>query len=98
MDRIFLSSPHMGGYELDYVHQAFETNWIAPLGENVNMFEKELAEYVGIGSAAALSSGTAAIHLALKAAGVERGDAVFCSFLQIDHSSSPVSFGIECKF
>ncbi|MBQ3553318.1 MAG: aminotransferase class I/II-fold pyridoxal phosphate-dependent enzyme [Clostridia bacterium] len=92
LDRIFLSSPHMGGKELDYVHRAFETNWIAPLGENVNMFEKELAEYVGIGSAAALSSGTAAIHLALKAAGVERGDAVFCSSLTFSATANPICY------
>ncbi|MBU5450137.1 DegT/DnrJ/EryC1/StrS family aminotransferase [Acetivibrio sp. MSJd-27] len=65
-NRIFLASPHMGGKELEYIQEAFDTNWVAPLGENVNGFEKELAEYVEIGHAATLSSGTAAIHMALK--------------------------------
>ena len=78
-NRIFLASPHMGGKELEYIQEAFDTNWVAPLGENVNGFEKELAEYVGIGHAAALSSGTAAIHMALRALGVKCGDIVFCS-------------------
>ena len=79
-DRVFLSSPHMSdkGYEMQFIKEAFDTNWIAPLGENVDEFEKELANKVGIKSAAALSSGTAAIHMALKAAGVEKGDIVFC--------------------
>lgn len=71
-NRIFLSSPHMSdeGYEECYVREAFDTNWIAPLGANVNGFEEELAAMVGIKHAAALTAGTAAIHLALKAAGV----------------------------
>ena len=74
--RIFLSSPHMSdeGYEKQYIKEAFDTNWIAPLGENVNEFEKELALMVGAQDAAALSAGTAAIHLALKALGVGKGD------------------------
>ena len=71
--RIYLSSPHMSaeGYEQDYIQDAL--SWIAPLGANVDGFEQELARKVGIKSAAALSSGTAAIHLALKAAGVDQG-------------------------
>ena len=71
-ERIYLSSPHMSeqGYEEQYVKEAFETNWVAPLGPNVTNFEKELAQYVGVKSASALSSGTAAIHLGLKALGV----------------------------
>lgn len=82
-DRIFLSSPHMSdeGYEMHYVKEAFDTNWIAPLGENVNGFERELAMKVGSNAAAALSSGTAAIHMALKAAGVAEGDVVFVKHL-----------------
>ncbi|WP_224653816.1 DegT/DnrJ/EryC1/StrS family aminotransferase, partial [Escherichia coli] len=64
-ERILLSSPHMSGNEQKYINEAFETNWIAPLGPNVNAFEKELATYVGTSGAAATSSGTAAIHLAL---------------------------------
>ena len=90
--RIFLSSPHMGGEELKYVHEAFASNWIAPLGENVNQFERELADYVRIGHAAALSSGTAAIHMALKAAGVGSGDIVFCSSLTFSASANPIIY------
>ncbi|RFA33374.1 aminotransferase DegT [Virgibacillus dokdonensis] len=93
-ERIFLASPHMSeeGYELQYVHEAFDTNWIAPLGENVNQFENELADKVGIKSAAALSSGTAAIHLALKAAGVGEGDIVFCPSLTFSASANPIIY------
>ncbi|MDG2861151.1 DegT/DnrJ/EryC1/StrS family aminotransferase, partial [Vibrio parahaemolyticus] len=81
--RIFLSSPHMSdeGYEMKYIQEAFDTNWVAPLGPNVNEFEKELAAKVGSKYAAAVTSGTAAIHLALKAAGVGEGDIVFCQSL-----------------
>lgn len=93
-ERILLSSPHMSeeGYEQAYVKEAFETNWIAPLGENVNKFEEELADYVGIKHAAALSSGTAAIHLALKAAGVEEGDVVFCQSLTFSATANPIIY------
>ncbi len=93
-DRIFLSSPHMSdeGYEMEYVQEAFDTNWIAPLGENVNGFERELAEKVGSKAAAALSSGTAAIHLALKAAGVEEGDIVFCPTLTFSATANPIIY------
>ena len=66
--RIYLSSPTIHGEEQEFVQEAFDTNWVAPLGPNVNEFEKELAKYVGISHAAALSAGTAAIHLALKLA------------------------------
>ncbi|WP_028392022.1 DegT/DnrJ/EryC1/StrS family aminotransferase [Bacillus cihuensis] len=93
-DRIFLSSPHMSdeGYEMQYVKEAFDTNWIAPLGENVNQFEKELAAKVGSKSAAALSSGTAAIHLALKAVGVGEGDIVFCPTLTFSATANPIIY------
>ena len=93
-ERIFLSSPHMSdeGYEKQYVKEAFDTNWIAPLGENVNEFERELAEKVGSKAAAALSSGTAAIHLALKAAGVEEGDIVFCPTLTFSATANPIIY------
>lgn len=94
MDRIFLSSPHMSdeGYEQEYVQEAFETNWIAPLGPNVNAFEQELAEMVGIDHATAVSSGTAAIHLALKAVGVGEGDIVFCQSLTFSASANPILY------
>lgn len=94
--RIFLASPHMSdeGYERAFVKEAFDTNWIAPLGENVNKFEEELAEYVGINNknAAALSAGTAAIHMALKALGVGKGDIVFCSSLTFSASANPITY------
>lgn len=92
--RIFLASPHMSneGYEMSYVKEAFDTNWIAPLGENVNKFEEELSAYVKSGYAAALSSGTAALHLALKAAGVKNGDIVFCSSLTFSASANPIIY------
>ncbi|MFF2883148.1 DegT/DnrJ/EryC1/StrS family aminotransferase [Bacillus toyonensis] len=93
-DRIFLSSPHMSdeGYEMHYVKEAFDTNWIAPLGENVNEFEKELAIKVSSKAAAALSSGTAAIHMALKAAGVGEGDIVFCPTLTFSATANPIIY------
>ncbi|QPC48450.1 DegT/DnrJ/EryC1/StrS family aminotransferase [Mangrovibacillus cuniculi] len=93
-ERIFLSSPHMSdeGYEMQYVKEAFDTNWIAPLGENVNGFERELAEKVGSKAAAALSSGTAAIHLALKAVGVGEGDIVFCPTLTFSATANPIIY------
>lgn len=75
--RILLSSPHMSGHEQKYVQEAFDTNWIAPLGANVDGFEQELAKYVEVNGAAAVSSGTAAIDLALNLVGVERDDTVF---------------------
>ncbi|NLB81555.1 MAG: DegT/DnrJ/EryC1/StrS family aminotransferase [Clostridiaceae bacterium] len=92
--KIFLSSPHMSdeGYEMEYINEAFETNWIAPLGKNVDEFEKEFANYVGIGHAAALSSGTAAIHLALKAAGVGQGDIVLCQSLTFSATANPIIY------
>lgn len=92
--RIFLASPHMSdeGYEREYVKEAFDTNWIAPLGENVNKFEEELAEYVGIKHAAALSAGTAAIHMAFKALEVKKGDIVFCSSLTFSATANPIIY------
>jgi len=92
--KIWLSSPHMSdeGYEMQYIKEAFESNWIAPIGENVDMFEKELAAKVGAGYAAALSSGTAAVHMALKAAGVGEGDIVFCSSLTFAATANAVIY------
>lgn len=92
--RILLSSPHMSdeGYEMSFVQEAFDTNWIAPLGKNVNMFEKELAEYVQVNAATALVSGTSAIHLALKLAGVVEGDRVFCQSLTFSASANPIMY------
>jgi dTDP-4-amino-4,6-dideoxygalactose transaminase len=92
--RIYLSSPHMSdeGYENAFIQEAFATNWIAPLGPNVDAFERELAERVGVKAALAVSSGTAAIHLALKAVGVEQGDIVFCQDLTFAATANPIRY------
>lgn len=92
--KIWLASPHMSeeGYEMQYVQEAFNTNWIAPLGPNVDEFEKELAEKVGSKHAAAMTSGTGAIHLALKAAGVKEGDIVLCQSLTFSATANPIIY------
>ncbi len=90
--RIYLSSPTMHGEEQKYVQEAFDTNWVAPLGPNVNAFEQEIAAYTGCGHAAALSAGTAAIHMALKLLHVERGDVVFVSDLTFSASCNPIIY------
>ena len=82
----------MGGLEESFIKEAFDTNWIAPLGPNVNNFEKEVAEYVGIKDAAALVSGTSAIHLAIKLLGIKEGDTVFCSDLTFAASCNPIMY------
>ena len=94
MAHIFLASPHMSdeGYEKEYIKEAFDTNWIAPLGKNVNEFEKEIKGYLGCKSAVALSAGTAAIHLALKSIGVKQGDVVFCQSLTFSASANPITY------
>lgn len=93
--RILLATPHMSdqGYELEYIHDAFRKNWIAPLGENVNEFEKTIARYVGGGRyPVALSAGTAALHLSMILAGVKPGDKVFCQTLTFAASVNPVTY------
>jgi len=90
--RIFLSCPTMHGEEQQFIKEAFDTNWVAPLGPNVNAFEKELAEYVGIPYASALSAGTAAIHLALKIIGVQPGDIVFSTDLTFGATCNPITY------
>ena len=90
--RIFLSPPHMSGEEMRFVEEAFESNYIAPLGPQVDAFEREFAEYVRIPYAVALSSGTAAMHLALRILGVVRGDEVIASTLTFIGSVTPVIF------
>lgn len=93
-NKIWLASPHMSeeGYEKKYIQEAFDTNWVAPLGPNVNEFEKELATKVGIKAAAATTTGTAAIHLALKSVGVTTGDIVFCSSLTFSATANPIIY------
>lgn len=91
---IFLSSPHMSeeGYEKEYIKEAFDTNWIAPLGKNVTEFEHEMKKKLGAGAAVALSSGTAAIHMALKSIGVNQGDYVFCQSLTFSATANPILY------
>lgn len=91
-DRIFLSRPHMGGSEQLYINDAFKKNWIAPLGDNVNNFEKKMRNYTGAKSTLALSSGTAAIHLALIESDVKQNDVVFCSSLTFCATANPILY------
>jgi dTDP-4-amino-4,6-dideoxygalactose transaminase len=90
--RIYLSSPHMSGGEMKYINEAFDQNWVAPLGPNVDAFEKTLADYCGVKHAAALSSGTAAIHLALIILGVEKGDEVIASSFTFSATVNPIVY------
>jgi dTDP-4-amino-4,6-dideoxygalactose transaminase len=92
MNKIYLSSPHLGTEELNFVHHAFETNWIAPYGPNINGFEEDLQSYNKIGHAAALSSGTAAIHLALRLLDVKPGDYVLCQSFTFCGSANPILY------
>jgi dTDP-4-amino-4,6-dideoxygalactose transaminase len=89
---ILLSPPHLGKSELEFVQTAFDTNWIAPVGPNIDAFEAEFCQVVGINYAAAVSSGTAALHLALKLSGVQPGDEVFCSTLTFIASANPITY------
>lgn len=90
--RIYLSSPCMCGREQEFIREAFETNWIAPLGKNVNEFENSIKEYIGTKGAVAMCSGTAAIHMALRALGVDRGDIVFCQSMTFSASANPIVY------
>jgi dTDP-4-amino-4,6-dideoxygalactose transaminase len=92
MSRLFLSPPHMSGEELPLVAEAFRSNWIAPLGPHVEALEREFAEKVGSAHAAAMSSGTAALHLAVRLAGVRPGDEVLCSTLTFVASANPIVY------
>ncbi len=91
---IFLASPHMSdeGYEQQFIKEAFDTNWIAPLGKNVTGFENEMTEKLGAKAAVALSAGTAAIHMALKSVGVKEGDIVFCQSLTFSATANPICY------
>lgn len=90
--KIWLSSPHMGPNEFEFVREAFETNWIAPLGPHVNGFEADLCAFTGAGHAAALSSGTAALHLGLIELGVGWGDDVICQSFTFSASANPIVY------
>lgn len=90
--KIWLSSPTMHGEEMEFINEAFETNWVAPLGRNVNEFEKELAAFIGIKEGAAMVSGTSALHCCMKLAGVKKGSVVLCSDLTFAATVNPVSY------
>lgn len=92
MNRLYLSPPHMSGKELEYIHEAFASNWIAPIGPMVDAFEKEMCGYTGSPHAAAVSSGTAALHLALLLLGVRQGDEVICSSFTFAGSVFPITY------
>lgn len=91
-NRIYLSPPHMGGDEIKYIYEAFHSNWISPTGPNLDSFEKELCDYNGIGYCVGLSSGTAAIHLALVMLGVGPGDEIICSSFTFAGSCNPIVY------
>ncbi|MGE8431896.1 aminotransferase class I/II-fold pyridoxal phosphate-dependent enzyme [Chryseobacterium joostei] len=91
--KIWLSSPHMGGNELKYINEAFEENWVAPLGPNVNGFEEDLEKFLGRNAkVAVLSAGTAALHLALIECGVQHGDEVICQSMTFSASANPIAY------
>ena len=90
--RIWLSPPHMGGTEINYVQEAFATNWIAPFGPNVDGFEKDLSLYTNVTDTAVLVSGTAAIHLALTILGVKPRDEVICQSFTFSASANPIVY------
>ncbi|QMV69771.1 aminotransferase class I/II-fold pyridoxal phosphate-dependent enzyme [Sphingobacterium paramultivorum] len=92
-DKIWLSSPHMGGNELKYIHEAFDHNWVAPLGPNVNGFEEDLEKFLNSDvQVVALSAGTAALHLALIECGVNYGDEVICQSMTFSASANPIAY------
>ena len=90
--KIYLSSPHLTGEEQKYVKEAFDTNWVAPLGPNVNGLEEDICKYTGAAACSTLSSGTAAIHLALILLGVEENDEVLCSSFTFSATVNPIRY------
>lgn len=92
MSRIWLSSPHLGGKEQEYVNEAFSTNWVAPLGPNVDAFEKQLTDYLSVNGIVSLSSGSGALHLALVALGIKTGDVVLCQSFTFAASAFPITY------
>jgi dTDP-4-amino-4,6-dideoxygalactose transaminase len=92
-NRIWLSLAHMGGHEQDFIQQAFDTNWVTPLGPNVDAFEKDLESFLGNRSqVAALTAGTAALHLGLILLGVQAGDEVICQSFTFSASCNPIRY------
>ena len=92
MSRIYLSPPHLSGLEKEFLQEALDSNWIAPLGPQVDSFEEEMVEYLGVKAAVALSSGTAALHLALRISGVNSGDIVLCPSLTFSSSANVILY------
>jgi dTDP-4-amino-4,6-dideoxygalactose transaminase len=92
LGKVWLSSPHIGTKEKEYVNEAFDTNWVAPLGPNVDAFEKQLSNYTSAAGAVSLCSGTAAIHMALLACGVKAGDVVVCQSFTFGASAFPITY------
>ena len=90
--KVWLSSPTMHGDELKYMTEAFETNWMSTVGANINEVERTAAEKIGVKYAVALASGTSALHLAMKLAGIKQGDKVFCSDMTFDATVNPVVY------
>lgn len=90
--KVWLSSPTMHGDEMKYITQAYETNWMSTVGENINEIEKLICEKVGCQYAVALSSGTSTLHLAIKLAGIKPGDKVFCSDMTFSATVNPVTY------
>lgn len=91
-EKILLASPHMCGEEMKYIQLAFDTNWVAPLGANVTGFEQDICTFTGAQNAVALTTGTAALHMALLEAGVRPGDTVFCQSLTFSASTNPIIY------
>ncbi|MCR5887131.1 DegT/DnrJ/EryC1/StrS family aminotransferase [Hymenobacter sp. J193] len=91
-DRLYLSPPHLGRHELNYLHKAIEDNWVAPVGPNLDGFERDICEFTGAGHCVALTSGTAAIHLGLRLLGVGPGDEVLCSSFTFVATASPILY------
>ncbi|WP_173915205.1 DegT/DnrJ/EryC1/StrS aminotransferase family protein [Halobacillus sp. Marseille-Q1614] len=91
-NKLYLSAPHMSGNEQKYIQEAFDLNWIAPLGNNVNEFEKIIADYNSVAGASVVTSGTSAIHLALRLLGVEENDSIICSSLTFVASANPILY------
>lgn len=91
-NKIWLSPPHMGGSELKYIQEAFDSNWVAPIGPNINAFEQDLEDYLGSHHVAALNSGTSAIHLGLVLLGVQPGDTVLCQSMTFSASANPILY------
>ena len=98
-NKIWLSSPTMHGEEIKYIQEAYDTNWMSTVGENINEIERAVATRVGTLASVALSSGTAALHLAVKLAGVRPGDKVFCSDMTFAATANPIAYeGAEAVF